>query len=206
MAVVFSDDFNRANNDTVGNGWTERGSDFDISSNTLVTSNTNQADTCHHASGASGADYDVQAVMQVSPGSIGGVVGRRVNFGGGTDSDFWAAYIGAGNSYLYKRISGGYTNVDIFARTINNGTNYTVKLTMSGNTVKGFTDGVEENSYTEAVLTAAGDCGVGNYASLWDDFQVEEAGGAADPEGHLVSGKLIRGGLLLKGGVLLKAA
>jgi hypothetical protein len=173
MATLFSDDFNRADNDVPGNGWTERGSDFDILSNTLTSSNTAQTDTCHNSTGIVSANYAVQASRSHSSG-YGGVCGRRVDQG--ADSDMYAALTLVGTGFeLYKYVGGAFTQLgSTYTTTISAGVAYTVRLAMQGATITGFLDGVERVSATDSTLTAQGNAGVMNYGTAWDDFLVED--------------------------------
>ena len=162
MATIFSDDFNRADADSLGGDWTERGADFDIVSNGVNIPN-----------GGNGG------------GGYLGVVGRRVNYST-DDSDGYFASIrpSSGRVRLFSRVSGVATSIATTdAETINFDTFYTVKVDMNGTTIKELIDGSEILSATNSALSAAGDGGLmlssGDDDQFWDDFLSEDGGGAA---------------------------
>jgi len=190
-ATLFSDDFNRADNDLLGGNWVERGgSDFDIVTNRVeyITYAGASHAVVYNPTGITGADYTVQAVVNSVTGNThNGVCGRRVNFGG-LDSNSYTAFIHESNNFLYlfKKVSGTWTELGSYAVAINPGTDYTVKLSMQGTTIKAFLDGVERISVTDTALSAAGDaCIDGDESSAgtrWDNFLVEDfATGAVPP-------------------------
>lgn len=210
MATILSDNFNRADADSLGATWTERGADFDIVSNEVKMINggtTGYSSAYDSGSTYSSADYTVQVKTKTnSGGSLVGVAGRRVNYGT-DDNDAYFASIrpSAGRVQILKRASGIASSVAVTdAETINFGTYYTVKLDMNGTTIKEFIDGSEILSATDSTHSAAGDAGLmqndtNEGLQFWDDFLSEDAsaGGATVPaldEGMLVGGMLPMGG------------
>lgn len=190
MATIFSDNFNRADSDSLGANWTERGADFDIDTNEVVIPNGGNTGAGYSAAYDSGstygsADYSVQAeVKNDSGGSYVGVCGRRVNFST-DDSDAYFATIrpSSGRVRLFRRQSGAVISIATTdAETINAATFYLVKLDMSGTTIKEFIDGGEILSVTNSDISAAGDAGLmvsgGDLTMHWDDFLSEDAGAA----------------------------
>jgi hypothetical protein len=191
--TLFSDDFNRADNDLLGGNWVERGPsvDFDIVTGRVqvMAYATSLIGVAYNPAGISSADYTVQAIVNPATGdTLTGVCGRRVNFST-ADSDGYMAFIHdtANSLFLYKRVSGTWTELGSFAVTITAGTDYTVKLSMQGTTIKAFLDGVERISVTDSSLSAAGDAGLcinggaENTGMRWDDFLVEDFGAPATP-------------------------
>lgn len=191
--TLFSDDFNRADNDLLGGNWVERGAagvDFDIVTNRveIIGLPNNENSVVYNPAGISSADYTVQAVVNpISGNAFSGVGGRRVHFGA-SDSDGYAAFINqnSGKLHLYKRVSGTWTELGSFITTITAGVDYTVKLSMQGTTIKAFLDGVERISVTDSALSAAGDACInggqgGPVGTRWDDFLVEDFGAPATP-------------------------
>lgn len=193
MATIFSDDFNRGDNDSLGGNWTERGADFDIVSNEVKIPNGGNSGGGYSTVFDSGhtyssADYSVQAKTKLITGGGGvylGVVGRRVNYST-DDSDGYFASIrpSAGRVRLWSRVSGVTTSLATTdAETISFDTFYTVKVDMNGTTIKEFINGTEILSATNSALSAAGDGGLmlssGDDDQFWDDFLLEDGSGAA---------------------------
>ena len=193
MATIFSDDFNRADADSLGGAWTERGADFDIVSNGVNIPNGGNSGGGYSTVYDSGhtyasADYSVQAKTKLLTGGGGGylgVVGRRVNYST-DDSDGYFASIrpSSGRVRLWSRVSGVATSIATTdAETINFDTFYTVKVDMNGTTIKELIDGSEILSATNSALSAAGDGGLmlstGDDDQFWDDFLSEDDSGAA---------------------------
>jgi len=183
-ATLFSDDFNRADNDLLGGNWVERGDagfDVDIVTNRaqLITPIASGHGLAYNTTALGTADYTVQAIVRLAEGATThGVCGRRVNFGA-NDSDGYTVFLSrsADTLTLYKRVSGTWTQLGSYSVSVFAG-DYTVKLSMQGTTIKAFLDGVERISVTDSALSAAGDAcisagngGVAN--SQWDDFLVE---------------------------------
>jgi hypothetical protein len=190
-ATLFSDNFNRADNDLLGGNWVERGVsvDFDIVTNRVELITAPDAAThgvAYNTTTLGTADYTVRAIVNSSSGNnYHGVCGRRVN-SGSTDSDSYSAFIkeDVDSIYLFKRVSGTWTQIGSYAITITAGVDYTVKLSMQGTTIKMFLDGVERISVTDSSLSAAGDAcidagGGGATGTRWDDFLVEDFGANA---------------------------
>ena len=192
MATLFSDAFNRANNVSLGADWTERGgtSNIDIVTNRAeaITLTGSFIGIAHTATWGV-ADYTVQVIVNTPAGNtFYGTAGRRVNQST-DDSDCYAAFVNETNDTLtlYKRIAGSYTNLGSFAVTIAASTDYTVKLSMQGITIKAFLDGTERISVTDASLSANGDSAIttgtsGVVGGRFDDFLVEDF--AAPAAGH----------------------
>lgn len=193
MATIFSDNFNRADADSLGGDWTERGADFDIVSNAVNIPNGGNSGGGYSTVYDSGhtyasADYSVQAKTKLLTGGGGGylgVVGRRVNYSA-DDSDGYFASIrpSSGRVRLFSRVSGVATSIATTdAETINFDTFYTVKVDMNGTAIKEFIDGSEILSATSSSISAAGDGGLmlstGDDDQFWDDFLSEDGSGAA---------------------------
>jgi len=178
VATLFSDDFNRTTG--LGANWAERGQTgiWAINTNRLEAPGSAQEDVLYHATAAYGtADYTVSAAITSGVGIFTGLIGRRVHFGS-TDSNGYILFVvggNPGNVYIYKRVSGAYTQLGGAAMTI---AYNIVKLSMQGSTIKAFVDGVEKVSIVDTTFTAAGDAGCNAYGSgsliWWDDFLVED--------------------------------
>lgn len=193
MAVLFSDDFNRANESLDASAdWTERKGNYELVSNMATLSGVGAwgpALVAHcNSSDITTADYSVQADCNRNGASSWmGVAGRRVDYST-DDSDLYCV-IGSstdGEWRLYKQVSATWTQLDSYAATIADATFYTVKLEMNGTTIKGYIDGTERLSATDSSLSASGDAGISNYESgvgtgyQFDNFTADTlaAGGA----------------------------
>lgn len=198
MANLFSDDFNRSNEELGASAdWTERYGDYDIVSNEVqtISSGTSFAIVAHIASShITTADYSVQAECSRNGGiSWFGVCGRRVDYST-SDSDLYTCI---GNSSLgawrlYKRVSGSWTQLDTYAATIASATYYTVKLVMNGTAISVDIDATERLTATDSALSASGDAGLCNGSGinattyLFDDFTVDDFG-VAGAGSHLLT-------------------
>lgn len=186
MATIFSDDFNRGNEELGASAdWTERGGagvDFNLVSNEIehIAAGANIfEDVGYNNSGTYGtADYEVSAeVKQPSGNPQPGVIGRRVN-DGATSSDYYGIILKqSGNEVnLTKRLSESQTEiVNDTTVTINADTFYTLRMRMSGTTISGFLDEVEivGSPHTDSDIAAAGDAGLmmsNSDGAIWDDF------------------------------------
>lgn len=173
MATLASDDFNRADADALGSNWTEETQDWDIVSNKARA--TLPGTSVAYWSGAfnpASADYDVQGLVQKT-GDVGasGLIGRRT----GADT-YYVLYINTFSQLLVlsKIVAGVETELGTFNGGYANNTDYTIKLSMSGTTIKGFEGGVERISVTDSAISAIGKPGIwsDDDGALSDDFLV----------------------------------
>jgi len=127
------------------------------------------------------ADYDVEAVIRTgSTGTAFGVVGRASK----TVSTFYMARWSAGFLQLYKFVAGTATEIGTgVAQTITTNTDYTLKLSMSGSTIKLFLNGVQKISTTDTAIPANGYPGIRTNATTasvqYDSFSVTNMGGGS---------------------------
>lgn len=193
MAILFQDDFNRADAPSLGADWGVRGTAaFSIVSNRAQRNDAvgDQNHCAYHATAAYGtADYAVQAIHRtraVGGGEFSGILGRRVDYSTG-DSDCYSLFIqqgASGAAHLYRRMSGSYSLLaSSSAFSVPLDTDFLLRLEMEGTALRGYVDGVERVSTTDASLSAEGDAGLQLYGLQWDDFLVEDfaAGGAPQP-------------------------
>ena len=117
-----------------------------------------------------------------------------------------------GTCQLYKKVAGTWGALgDLFDAPANGSV---CKLIISGSTLSFEDDTVEIESVTDSDISAAGKAGVGmgggaelvtstddvSATVVISDFSITDlGGGAADPEGPLVGGKLVGGGILVGG-------
>lgn len=118
---------------------------------------------------------------------------------------------GAGEAQLYKKVAGTWSTIGTAFDAPAAGS--VVEFEIIGSTLKVHDDSTQIASETDTAISAAGTAGfaAGGGAELvtstddshsvnvWDAFLVEDLGVGGDPEGPLVGGKLIGGGLLIKG-------
>lgn len=185
MANIFSDDFNRADGG-LGANWTTRHTGvWGIVSNRAACTTGSSVTIAHYNGSVSTADYTVQSIINCGTGNIGGICGRRIDYGA-NDSNYYRADIrnAANTLRLYKKVGATLTQLaQSGALTINDSTDYTLKLHMEGTTIKAFLDAAEILSVTDSDLSAAGDGGLvyGGTDTLirWDDFTIDDLGGGA---------------------------
>lgn len=180
MAVIFSDNFNRADSTDLGSDWDERRGASEISGNAVIPSSVESSEAViRHTGGPySTADYTVECDM-VSVVSFEGPLGRCADYST-TDTDYYAVFWSGSTLYLYKKISGSYT----FLASVGDSTSppATVKLSMEGTAIKGYLNDSNEISSTDSSLSSAGDAGIktanGAVANRKQDtFIVTEIGG-----------------------------
>lgn len=187
MATLFSDNFNRADGDSLGSDWAERGDDFDIASNQVVAgTTTSQIGHFYHATAAYGTpDYAVQADYAGNvAGDFGGLLGRRTN-GAGVEFTGYAVFINRtdGDVYIYKRTT-GFFNLNIFPAAFTGaGTPRTLRLEMEGSAIRAYVNGGAAGSTSDGGITAVGDSGGTNYGTSWDNWLVESFGAAGPIQG-----------------------
>lgn len=216
MANLFSDNFNRANEELGASAdWTERypagDGDYDIVSNQVHTVVAKAASevVCAYISSSyiTTADYSVQVEANSSAGGLFyGVMGRRVNFGtNDSDGYFVSRYEnGASDDYrLYKRAAGAWTQLGTSYVAAITGTE-TLKLEMNGTAIKAFLDGTERVSVTDTTFSASGDCGITDTTGgtphegvVWDNFTADDF----TVGGRIMGSLAADGGLAGKGGL-----
>jgi Secretion system C-terminal sorting domain/Bacterial Ig domain/Right handed beta helix region len=183
--TLFTDNFNRANSNTIGASWTERytAANYQIVSNKIkLTSNDGSVTTAYTTSGLVFPNYSVQATLNFSGLSsiFAGVGGRMTNYITGDFNGYTAfAEPSAQRVYIFKRINEVWTELGSYATPIAINTNYILKLAMNGTSLKAYWNGALVISVTDATYTATGYTGVatGNGYNpttvTWDDFATE---------------------------------
>lgn len=130
----------------------------------------------YYASGSpASADYDVEAVLH-RYSTYQGV--HQV--GGRMDTAAFTGYLFGYNDFadvwqLRKFVGGTETVLDTFAGSNTVGNDYTAKLELRGDQVKGYVDGVEVCAATDAAISAAGKAGLVVYESGGDGTSWEFA-------------------------------
>ncbi len=179
MALLASDSFDRADSTNLGTNWNELSGSFEIVSNKLKLITHNAADdvcTWIRALGCTPeADYEVEAVVQFSGGGGGGVgVAARVQ----DINNYYLVEVSTTGDALdmYKKVSGSHIWLAGYSTTLNESTDYTVKLSVAGTSIKAYLNGVERISVTDSSITAAGRPACrgfsNNNGQLYNDFAV----------------------------------
>lgn len=185
--LAFSDNFNRANNTSLGSNWTkvtDAGTDFQIVSNQLKetsSDNSTNALGAYTTQGITSANYAVQSdiVFPSSSDDWLSVMGRA-SLNGGSDTNGYYLFASMGNQRvaLYKRVGTTWTQLgSSAAETMTAGTTYTIKLVMNGTNLYGYWNGTLTISTTDSTYASAGFAGVAvgfpNLAtSIWDNFSI----------------------------------
>ncbi|HEU4967214.1 MAG TPA: hypothetical protein VFT53_07145, partial [Candidatus Saccharimonadales bacterium] len=185
--TAFSDNFNRANNTSLGSNWTkvtDAGTDFQIVSNQLKetsSDNSTSALGAYTTQGITSANYGVQSdiVFPSSSDDWLSVMGRAI-LNGGSDTNGYYLFASMGNQKvaLYKRVGTTWTQLGTSAsETIVAGTTYTMKLVMNGTNLYGYWNGALAVSTTDSTYASAGFAGIAvgfpNLAnSIWDNFSI----------------------------------
>lgn len=168
MTLVFSDDFNRANSDSLGGNWVENSGDWDILSNKMRCAT---AGLVANTSSIGSADYQVEAAVTIAANGPG-LRGRIVD-----SSNYYLLHMNTNTDdyELYRCVSGGFTLMGSYDPGVAlDGTTHTVKLSMQGTTLKGYVDGTERISLTNSQFSAEGDFGARGFTAGVDfeDFAV----------------------------------
>lgn len=153
MATLASDNFNRADGDSLGANWTEASGDIDIASNIADATAASRVIWAGTFSPAN-ADYDVTADLRVAA-SVGGV-GVMARY---TDlNNFYYSIINTFSQTLTirKRVASTNTTLGTYNGGQSTGVTYTVRFNLVGTALKAFQAGVERVSVTDGDLTSVG--------------------------------------------------
>jgi hypothetical protein len=170
--TTFSDDFNRADSTTVGNGWVEAAEDWAISSNRLAAPAAGGTGVIVCGTPMATDDNFAQVTIAVAAAVSCGVWCRG-------DSAFGNGYLwrNDGTSWdLFRNVSGSFTSLATFAGAAANGD--VAKVQAIGTTIKAFVNGVERASVTDANITTGKNTGMRCAASAsvrFDDFTATDA-------------------------------
>jgi hypothetical protein len=176
MATIFSDDFNRADAGDLGSNYDEDANGLDIVSNQAKSTTSNARVRVKAASFPSAnADYEVQADGVHNTPSVGDVYlyGRAVD-----GDNLYRLRISTFDQAvkIQKVVSASATDLGSYTGGYVSGTTYTVKLSMSGTTLKAYVNGTERVSVTDSTYTATGvpgmRTGMGGGNVIIDNFLV----------------------------------
>ncbi len=181
-STLFSDDFSDGN----ANGWTADSSKYDdwsvVSDGgnyVLYSSSTKEGRI--GAGNSSWTNYSVQAKVKVENfnGSNRAYVNGRYQDG----NTYYAASLTAGNKLeLRKKVNGSSSTLASKSYSLSTGTWYTVKLEMSGSSLKMYVNGNLELQATDSSI-ASGGIGLVAYKTVtkYDDIVVDDTGGSSTP-------------------------
>ena len=201
MAIVFQDNFNRADSTNLGPDWQEVGGDFVIALNQLGLAVYNNPVQAVYVNQLSTADYAVQAICATNgnPKRNPGVFARGIFNANTGRYDCYYATLRADvqTIYLYLYQNGAFTTlasiVDAGIDATGN-TAYTIRLEVNGSTLTVFVDGVQRLQVTDTTLTAPGYAGVmagsARTTITWDDFLIETLGATVYTE-NLFTGQTV---------------
>ena len=153
---VFSDDFNRANSDSLGSSWTEQVGDSDISSNQLLGNDSVSLATY---TTTTEADVSVQATVALSGSQTAGLVARYA--GSGDQNMYVGQLVGSGGSFtakISKNVSGTWT--DLASAAVSGTITGTLRFEVQGSELRLFFNDAFLIAATDTAITAAGKVGV----------------------------------------------
>lgn len=177
MANIFFDDFNRADNTSLGANWSEVAGDLEIISNTVQNRTAVEA-VATYTGTITPSDYSVSTIAQTVTGTSNnaGIIGRYVDI-----NNFYYLRILQGTGFqLFKKVGGATTQLgSTYSTTITNGVPHTIKLEMIGSTINGYYDDVLRITVTDTAFASAGKAGIrinnglANSGQV-DDFSIDE--------------------------------
>lgn len=189
-----SDNFDRADNTSLGANWAEDAGDYQISSNRAVQRTTSNGyyKARYTATAPATGDYYSQSVVR-SPTGAGqgtGVAVRMVN--SATVTYYGYVYFGGDAAYLVE-ITGGVESILDTGDAVTGGTDYTAKLEANGSALTGTRNGSADVSATDSTLTGGGwglaaFAGVGSgITQSWDDWTAADLAAPATETGFMTT-------------------
>ena len=143
----------------------------------------------------SSADYSVQCLLYVVANGATQRTGVSGRCSSSDNTLYYTRLEGSNGWQLYKRVSGAVTQLgSSVSQSVSAGNSWTLKLDMSGTTIKCVVDGVDTISQTDSAISSAGFPGVFNLSGIapsntlgyhLDNWQAEEAGGNVVVSGQL---------------------
>lgn len=150
-----ADDFDRANNATIGVNWTQDSGSFGIDTNAAeqVTSGGAYRQARYTATPPDTNDMRSTAILQSADATRGR--GTGVRQAAGAVTSYQHLGFGGDNFYLV-RTAAGVENILATGRAMTASTNYTVETRATGTTIEGYVDSTSDASVTNAVLASGG--------------------------------------------------
>jgi len=202
----------------VGTSWTrlwasDANTDFVINASNQCKGDNDVNDGVMYTADASypSADYDITMTMVTNAATNTSPLFMLVRVQNQENMYAVAIENEPSESSLYKKVTGTWTPLGVAFSKPANGS--VCKLEIIGSTLKFYDDGVEIATATDSDITAAGKAGIAGgggaellvttddlRAHVIDTLSVNDLGTpGGDPEGSLLGGKLIFGGLLQHG-------
>lgn len=168
---------------------------FRISDANRLRGNSSNSAVYYYNVAPSSADYSVQTLIYVVATAATQRTGVSGRCSSSVNTLYYARLDGTNGWQLFKRVSGSATQLgSSVSQSISAGNSWTLKLDMSGTTIKCVVDGVDTISQTDSAISGAGFPGVFNLSGAapsntlgyhLDDWQAEEAGGNVTVSGKL---------------------
>lgn len=170
MSAFETDTFTEASDLTLashvpndGGSWTKHGS-FSGTATVVAAEGRVRGDSTtnlayyYHSGVPLSADYDVEAICRFSVADATGNPGvcSRIDTTTGT---LYEWVMGAFSFLLRRLVAGAATQIGSYGVPVIN-TDYVLKLSTSGTTIKAYLDGVERISVTDSAISAAGKAGI----------------------------------------------
>lgn len=178
-AQIFSDDFEDGNS----NGWSKSGGSWSIvTDGTKVYKQSSTSANAYTYTGTSTwNNYSVQAKIKAISFNGTRQFGVLARFSS-TSNHYFVTLSNANKLELGKKVSGNITILASKSFTVQTGTWYTLKLSVSGNNLQCFVNGNPELSATDSSFSA-GKIGLwaGYTSAEFDDVTVEDGGTVATP-------------------------
>lgn len=166
---AFSDDFNRADSDTVGNGWIEQTGDWDIVSNTVRRVSGTGVGILFRPVEETFSDGFVQVEIRSAVNNIG--VARYDS----VENGYLLSWGSVNTLQLFEVTTDTFTEIDNFVGPPFRAVGDILRLEISGSTVRGLLNGVERVSATDSTH-ASGRAALRAPASVNTDFDNFSAG------------------------------
>ncbi|MEV8435997.1 hypothetical protein AB0425_01355 [Actinosynnema sp. NPDC051121] len=178
-ATLFHDDFE----DGDSTGWSSSGGSWSVvADGSRAWRQSGTSSDARALAGTAWTDQSVQA--RVRPTAFNGsnrhvAVTARVQ---NTGNYYYLALTNAGTAVLGKRVGGGHTALATAPAAVAVGTWYAVRLEVFGSTLRGFVDGAQVVTATDATF-GSGRVGVAAYyaAASFDDVLVTDVAGPGGP-------------------------
>lgn len=160
---------------------------FRISDANRLRGNTLTSSVYYYNVAPSSADYSVQCLLYVVATGATQRTGVSGRCSSSANTLYYTRLDGTNGWQLFKRVSGVATQLgSSVSQAVSAGNSWTLKLDMSGTTIKCVVDGVDTISQTDSAISGAGFPGVFNLSGAipsntlgyhLDSWQAEEAGG-----------------------------
>lgn len=210
--MAITESFNTADAGTLGPdlSWTELFGAWSVFTNKAALSGSADGQNRARADTDLGsADHYVQVVMSTPTGGISKYHGPACRMPSDATVDFYSAVAGDGLQYLLKNVGGTQTTLQSASASLV--ANDVWKLSANGTAIKGFVNGVEITSVTDAAIGGNVRGGMVQFASdtvgildTWEGGTLGGGGGSA-ADHQLINAGLVNRGLVnagLVGGVL----